>query len=389
VKICDLTQSYTPTSGGVRTYLLEKQAYVDSSSDHEHLLVVPGSHDTVRRSGRLTVVTVAGPTIPGCAPYRFMLRMDKVRRALTEFAPDVVEVGSPYLLPWSAFRHRRQTGAVISGFYHTDFPRAYVETTMRPLVGGPGARRLRRLASRYARAVYRRMNVTFAASTPFLKKLRRWKVPNVTPLALGVDLETFNPRRRRDRIRQELGVADHELLMVFAGRLDSEKRVDVLYDAFCKLPETLHRRLLLIGEGPKRHGLERSALRDRRLVVLPYVTDRTSLAELLASSDMYVSAAPHETFGLSVVEAQACGLAVAGVRAGAMAERVPPSAGVLASGTSADSLAGAMWTLSTNGFRERGATARRLVEERFAWTRTFDTQFAVYERMLAARRRDV
>jgi len=340
VRICDLTQSYTPTSGGVRTYLLEKRAYVNSSADHDHLLVVPGAEDNVQRSGGLTIVSVASPSIPGCAPYRFMLRMDKVRRALAEFAPDVIEVGTPYLLPWSAFRHRRRTGAVISGFYHTDFPRAYIETTTRPLVGGPNARQLRRLASRYARAVYRRMDVTFAASTPFLKKLRRWKVPNVTPLWLGVDLETFHPRHRRERVRRELGVAEHELLMVFAGRLDAEKRINVLYDAFCKLPDALRRRLLLIGEGPLRDGLQRRALHDRRLIVLPYVRDRVRLAELLASSDMYVSAAPHETFGLSVIEAQACGLAVAGVREGAMADRVPQSVGVLGSETSADSLAG-------------------------------------------------
>jgi alpha-1,6-mannosyltransferase len=50
---------------------------------------------------------------------------------------------------------------------------------------------------------------------------------------------------------------------------------------------------------------------------------------MLASADLYVSAMADETFGISVIEAQASGLPVVGVAAGAMVDRVDPAVGLL------------------------------------------------------------
>ena len=50
--------------------------------------------------------------------------------------------------------------------------------------------------------------------------------------------------------------------------------------------------------------------------------DRAELARWLASADIYVSGMADETFGVSIVEAQASGLPVVGVAAGAMIDRV-------------------------------------------------------------------
>jgi glycosyltransferase involved in cell wall biosynthesis len=53
----------------------------------------------------------------------------------------------------------------------------------------------------------------------------------------------------------------------------------------------------------------------------------SDLAAWLASADLYVSAMADETFGISVIEAQASGLPVVGVAAGAMVDRVPSGLG--------------------------------------------------------------
>ena len=42
MKLCDLTQFYSPLSGGVKRYVHEKIAYIQSETEHEHVLVVPG-----------------------------------------------------------------------------------------------------------------------------------------------------------------------------------------------------------------------------------------------------------------------------------------------------------------------------------------------------------
>ena len=53
------------------------------------------------------------------------------------------------------------------------------------------------------------------------------------------------------------------------------------------------------------------------------------MAAWLASADLYVSAMADETFGISVIEAQASGLPVVGVAAGAMVDRVPSGLGLV------------------------------------------------------------
>src|SRR5690349_23413287 len=60
-----------------------------------------------------------------------------------------------------------------------------------------------------------------------------------------------------------------------------------------------------------------------------YVKNRAELARWLASADIYVSGMADETFGVSIVEAQASGLPIVGVEAGAMIDRVARETGRL------------------------------------------------------------
>jgi glycosyltransferase involved in cell wall biosynthesis len=79
---------------------------------------------------------------------------------------------------------------------------------------------------------------------------------------------------------------------------------------------------VLIGEGPLKDEI--AALGDKRIIMPGYMKDHGELARWLASADIYVSGMADETFGLSIVEAQASGLPVVGAAAGAMIDRVTP-----------------------------------------------------------------
>jgi alpha-1,6-mannosyltransferase len=98
-------------------------------------------------------------------------------------------------------------------------------------------------------------------------------------------------------------------------------------DAFRRLPRALEATLLLLGAGPLREQF--AGLESERIFAPGYCKDRTDLAAWLASADLYVSAMADETFGISVIEAQASGLPVVGVAAGAMVDRVPDGLGLV------------------------------------------------------------
>ena len=93
-----------------------------------------------------------------------------------------------------------------------------------------------------------------------------------------------------------------------------------MVDAFRQLPESAWRES---GTARRRAAARRyRALGDTRIVTPGYVSDRLELARWLASADIYVSGMADETFGISIIEAQASGLPVVGVAAGAMVDRV-------------------------------------------------------------------
>lgn len=383
MKICDVTQSYAPTGGGVRTYLHAKQAYVaEKAGDHTHVLIVPGSEDTVTRSESGVTYTVASPLVPGSKVYRLLHRSDKVLRILRGERPDIIESHCAYNLPWTALYHRRReprTGVV--GVYMTDLPKAYVEPVAGRMLGGWGGARATRAAERYVRSLYGRMDATVAISPALAERLEGLGVSGVECVPLGVDLGVFSPERRSEEVRARMGAGPDDTLLVYAGRLDGEKRAKLVMDAFEQLPEALGARLVLVGDGPFKEELRERAERNGRARVVPFMDSREELAALLASSDIYVSAMPYETFGLSVIEAQACGLPVVGVAGGAMVDRVPEGLGVGRLGP-VDSVEGLVENLtaviSDPDRAEMGRRGRALVEERFSWRSTFTKMFDLY-----------
>lgn len=379
MRVCDLTHAYTDTSGGIRTTIDAKRRYILDHTPHEHVLIAPGAEDRIERHGRATTIRIAGPTIPGAAPYRFFLRMDKVRAALARVQPDVIELHTFYTSPWAAFSYGKAHPVAITAFYHTDLPSAYVYPAVTRLAGQRLGRVTKGWTEAYVRAVFDRCDHGFAVSEGLIRTLRVMGI--ATPLEavpLGVDLALYHPSKRDPALRDRLGIAGDGLFLVYAGRLDGEKAVHLLADAVERLPAALRPKLVLAGEGPHRAALAARARGNDRLLVLPYVQHEEELARLLASADVYVTAGPHETFALSVVEAQASGLPVVGVAAGALIDRVPPGVGRLGPVGDAGAMAGLVAEVTAE--REAMAVAARAhVEASFSWERTFERLFVAYE----------
>jgi alpha-1,6-mannosyltransferase len=379
VKICALTQSYAPTGGGVRTMLHAERNWCASRPELEHVLIVPGAEDRTTRSGRLTTHTIASPLLPGSSAYRLLFRSDKVLRILRAEMPDVIAVHCAYNLPWTALLHRRRHGGIVAGLYMTDLPVSYIEAPVARRLGRLAGRGARRIAERYIAALYRRCDAAIAISPIMRDRLVAMGVAGARCVPLGVDVDTFRPDRRDDTVRARLGAGDDELVLVYAGRLDGEKQPDIVLDAFALVSRSIRATLVLIGDGPLRPRLEAEARRVGGVHVLPFEQDRCELARLLASADVYVSAMAHETFGLSVVEAQACGLPVVGVRAGAMVDRVRDGVdGFLVEPDSPGAMAERIVHTPRDAWRCMGQRARERVEAEFSWSRTFETLLATY-----------
>lgn len=400
MRYCDLTFAYTETSGGIRTYIDEKRNHIRRRTKDEHVLIIPGKEDRIEWQGRLLKWTIASPLIPGCAPYRFFRSSAKIEAALGQIQPDVIELGSFFLAPKAAFQHRERMRAegkrcLVSGYFHTDVAEAYFGGPLRHAFGKNVAQWSETLAQwghrlgdaveqgaeDYFGSIFNRCDLTFAATRAQARRLADYGVQTTALVPLGVDLETFHPDRRSEELRQRLGVGPDDVLLIYAGRLDSEKQPKVLVDAFTQL----HRpdvHLVVLGEGPHREDLAARVRRFPRFTLLPYERDKAAFATLLASADIYVTAGPHETFGLSVVEAQASGLPVVGVAAGALIERVPEQVGRLGPVEDATAMARNIEEVAELK-AEMGAAARQyVVSQGYSWTTTLENLLRHYQSAL-------
>ena len=375
--ICDLTQSYAPRGGGgVSTYLREKRRHILQRTNHRILQIVPGEVDRVVEDGRMIWVEIAAGQVRGSPNYRFILRTKAVREVLERYRPDLIESLCPWVLPWTAINYRRQHPhtALVAG-YHTDFPNVHVHRVASQMFGGNIGAALRWISVVYARFTYHAFDRVYALSSAVREQLSTYGIDHVDVLSLGVDTQMFNPARRDPSWRARMGLpgidqAGGGPLLIYAGRIDNEKRADRLVEMMRRLPKDMGASLMMIGDGKLRESLITQTA-DLPVALPGFCDDRDALAVALASSDIYVSAMADETFGISVIEAQASGLPVVGVASGAMPARVPAGLGLLGPVDDADAMAAhvtAIWRGDRDGM---GRAARAHVESRYSWEHTF------------------
>src|SRR5208282_3300355 len=66
--VLDITKWFGETSGGVRTYLLQKARYVEARPDLRHVLVIPGARDAITAGNGVRCYRLRGPRIPTQRP---------------------------------------------------------------------------------------------------------------------------------------------------------------------------------------------------------------------------------------------------------------------------------------------------------------------------------
>ncbi|MFF6873602.1 glycosyltransferase [Streptomyces sp. NPDC007910] len=354
-----LANFVTPTSGGLRT-ALDRLGRGYLAAGHEPVLVVPGEAASDRRTAQGRIVTLPGPVLPGTGGYRVLADRRRVARLLDELAPDRIEVSDRTTLRWTGewARRARVPSVMVS---HETADGVLRTWGVPPALAARAADRLnRRTAWAFARIVC----TTEWAEREFVRVGAR----NVVRAPLGVDLDHCRPGRRDTATRARYADGQRVLLLL-CSRLSVEKRPGTALDALEELRGAgIEAALVVAGDGPLRAGLERRA-RERRLPVrfVGHLADREDLADLQAAADVCLAPGPAETFGLSALEALACGTPVV-VSASSALPEVVGTAGVAAADTPAAFASGVQGLLAVpETVRRRAARARA---EGFAWDRS-------------------
>lgn len=147
----------------------------------------------------------------------------------------------------------------------------------------------------------------------------------VSAISCGVDTQRFYPRPTLDRqlMRRKYGLALDKVVLLYVGRLDREKDLDILVDALAQLGRS-DIQLVMVGKGSFRPELER--LREKfglhDALVLPGFVPDDDLPLLLNSADLFVMPSHAELQSIATLEAMASGLPILAARARALPELV-------------------------------------------------------------------
>ena len=383
MKVCDLTQFYSPFSGGVKRYLEEKRKYAVANG-HEHLLIIPGDKTSCAETENSRTYSIKSPLVSRTSRYRALLHLGAVQQLLERERPDVIESSDPYQLAWKAISSGCALRIPVVGFYHSNFPEAYLRTTSK-FLGETATEIVMEMARTYVRALYNHFKATFVPSAALGQVLGQWGVENVILAELGIDTDIFRPGKDGDATRARMEIPSDRFLLLYVGRLAHEKNVKTLFDAFEILNSTNGGRfhLLVVGDGPLRDQLRELSRGTKAVSWLRYISAQNELAAVYRAADLFVHPSVQETFGLVALEAQASGTPVVGIRGSYMDRIILSDQTHWAEENSPDSLAAAILESKKLDLTQIGEAASQQVAKRYSWRRVFRQMFDIYGQLRA------
>ena len=383
--ICDLTQFYSPFSGGVRRYVAEKASHLEAGG-HRHVLIIPGEKTERRVEGSRTTYTIESPLVSRTARYRALINLALIEEALEREQPDLIESGDPYQVAWKALASGRALGIPTVGFYHSHFPDAVLRSVAK-YFGSISVMMAEEIGRRYVTALYNRFERTLVPSQGLSSLLRHWGLENIETLELGVDTGIFYPDvERGSAARQKLVWPDGRCILLYVGRLNPDKNVRRLIETFELLHQTDPGRfhLAVVGDGMLRGALHRLRSETDEVSWIQYCRGAEDLADIYRAADLFVHPGVKETFGLVTLESQACGTPVVGI-SGSYMDAINFSG--LHNWSSADdavALAEAIRNAAKADPAAAGLSAAQYVAAKYDWQAVFARLFAIYREVIAS-----
>lgn len=320
MRVVDVAEFYSPTGGGVRTYI-DRKFEAAAQLGHELFVIAPGAQDGFEPRAAGGVIQVRAPRLPFDANYHMFWDADPVHRQLDILSPDLVEASSPWrgagiVANWAGTTPRAM-------FMHADPVASYPQRWLAPIANPQQIDRLFGWFWSYLRKLTGRFGSVVAGGPWLADRLAEQGVGAVASVPLGIDRGVFSPGMRDERLRSRLlaacGCPEEARLVLGVGRFHPEKRWPMVIEATMRARADAPIGLVLIGDGIDRVRVARAAAANPHVHILPPIRDRAVLAAHLASADALVHGCESETFGLIPAEAMASGLPVVGPDRGGFA----------------------------------------------------------------------
>lgn len=306
MKILITTDLYTTATNGVVTSVRNLTQQLLSQGHDVRILTLSDSSHSYKSGEVYYIRSVSFPVYPDVRmPLAYRHRL---LRELVEWKPDVIHSQCEFFTFQFALYVAKRTGAPLVHTYHTLY-----EQYTRYVI--PGKRLGKFVAKAFSKYRLEQADKVIAPTSKIEDTLLNYGVEtDIEVIPSGISLEQHSKRicpEERTRLRKELGLNDHQTVMVNLGRMGEEKNLQELIKLYAQAAEqNPDLRFLLVGDGPAKEDLQKLAhklgVADR--VIFAGMVKPEQVQAYYQLGDIFVSASTSETQGLTYVEAAANGL---------------------------------------------------------------------------------
>lgn len=325
MKIVQISQTYPPMISGV-AIMVQNLAHGLVANGHEVLVLAASDRADpyTQEAERLRVLRLPSICNPVRANQRFLLTpLRAMRRAISKFQPDIIHMHDPLSLGWCGVSIAHELGlpTILTLHQLPWFPATYLP----PL---PGLRAgVTDLLWRYGGWFLRQCTAVTAPAVTIAHIVQEYTGIYPIPIYNGLDLSKFSAQSvapdELEKMRQKYGLAPHTPVVLHVGRLDKDKRVDLVLRAFAQVQADAQ--LLVVGDGRCRQDLIALSQQlgiDQRCVFPGYIRPDGDLPCLYRLATAFVTASEIEVHPLVVIEAMATSLPVVAVWATSLPEMI-------------------------------------------------------------------
>ncbi|MBU9723467.1 MULTISPECIES: glycosyltransferase family 4 protein [Bacillaceae] len=377
MRIAIFSDTYAPEVNGVARTLKRYTAYLEKVGI-DYKLFVPESSTpipTVPQVERFSSIPfVLYPECRMALPNPLY-----INETLKAFKPTMIHVTTPFNLGLFGAHYGKKNNIPMIASYHTNFD-DYLEYYHLQF--------MQKWIWKYMSWFHRPFEKVYVPSHTTKEKLVNYNVhPNIDIWGRGVNHLEFNPENKSNRIKEKYQIKEKNILL-YVGRLSPEKDIRIVLETFFSLPEDIKKNthLMIVGDGPLYKSLLSS--KSNQITFTGFLEGK-ELAEVYASSDIFLFPSPTETFGNVVLEAQASGLPVIGANAGGVKNLIKDGqTGFLCEPKNADEFVRKTITLlAQDNFRQTfGKQAREFALEQ-TWERIFERLILSYKDTLLSKER--
>jgi glycosyltransferase involved in cell wall biosynthesis len=246
----------------------------------------------------------------------------EIRHVLETLQPEIIHIQDHYPVCRSVVHHAVKRGIRIIGSNH------FIPENLAPYI--PGLSKIKPVFNwilwHWMLDVYKHVDVISAQSNAAVKLIQRQGLHMpILPISCGIDLHHFHidPKVDRQMYRERFGIDPYKIIFLFLGRIDGEKRIDLLIRAMQQLPRD-DVQLVIAGHGRVEKSLHRMAadmLIEQKVSFAGFIPAE-DVPGLMNSVDVFVIPSEAELLSISTLEAMACGRPVLLTNALALPELV-------------------------------------------------------------------